>query len=169
MGMFTDLHKLDLEQQAEAPAKTAKQSRRTQRATPPPDDTPLGATAGGTPSSQGLPAAGSAAPDRTKPAPEAAAPAMAEPASPPRADLTTEPLRPAADLSEVPYRKATFLLTDEEFEALDELKLGVRRALDLKVTKEDLARCAIGYMVHDFRRRKAESAVFAPLRQRRGR
>lgn len=73
------------------------------------------------------------------------------------------------DLNEIPHRKATFLITDEEFEALEDLKLSVRRTLDVRVTKEDLARCAIVYMVEDFKRHREASPVIDPLRKRRGR
>ena len=92
---------------------------------------------------------------------EPPAPAPPQPA----ADAAAVPL----DLGELPYRKASFLFTDREFDALDDLKLALRRELDARVTKEDLARCAVAYMVAEFKRRGATSPVFTPLKKRRGR
>ena len=70
------------------------------------------------------------------------------------------------DLTDLPYRKDTFLFTRAEFESLEDLKLQLGRALDRKVTKNDLARCAIGYLVADYQRHGTDSAVIAPLKRR---
>jgi hypothetical protein len=72
------------------------------------------------------------------------------------------------DLSELPTRKDTFMVTNEEFEALEDLKLTLRRRLDVRVTKNDLARCALAYLVEDCRRHGVKSAVIRPLTRRRG-
>jgi hypothetical protein len=79
------------------------------------------------------------------------------------------PTVPSFDLADLPYRKDTFLFTAEEFEALDDLKLSLRRTLDVKVTKNDLVRCAVQYLVEDFRSRGEASPVIAPLKKRSGR
>ena len=85
------------------------------------------------------------------------------PTEPPREDHT-----PAVgfDLAALPYRKDSFLFTPEEFDALARLKLDLQRNLDTKVTKNDLIRCAVQYMVHDYHRRGAQSAIFTPLKKK---
>jgi len=45
-------------------------------------------------------------------------------------------------------------------------KLRLRRLLDTRVTKNDLARCAIAYLVDDCRRLGGDSPVVAPLKKR---
>ena len=71
------------------------------------------------------------------------------------------------DLSEIPSRKDSFLFTDEEFEAMDDLKLELRRAYALKATKNDLARCGIGYMMDDYKRRAEDSEIVRRLKRKR--
>lgn len=72
-------------------------------------------------------------------------------------------------LAETPFRKDTFLFTTEEFEAFEDLKLRLRRSLDVKVTKNDLARCAIAHFVAEVNRDGESSPLIAPLLNRRGR
>jgi hypothetical protein len=61
------------------------------------------------------------------------------------------------------------LFTAAEFEALDDLKLSLRRTLDVKVTKNDLVRCAVQFLVEDIRRLGDASPVITPLKNRSGR
>ena len=68
------------------------------------------------------------------------------------------------DLNDKPYRKDSFLFTTEEFEALEDLKLELRRKLDLRATKNDLARCAIHHLIEDYKRHKDGSLVVRRLR-----
>jgi hypothetical protein len=51
--------------------------------------------------------------------------------------------KPRFDLNETPLYKASFLFTQEELEALEDLKFELRRAYDNKVTKNDLIRSAL--------------------------
>jgi hypothetical protein len=71
---------------------------------------------------------------------------------------------PVFDLSVKPYRKDSFLFTDEEFEAMEDLKLELRRMFDLKSTKQDVARCAIGYLLEDYKRHGPASIVVNRLK-----
>ena len=174
MGMFSDLHKLDREQQdARTPATPApRRLRPAVPSSPPPPSAPAPVRPDAGPGSQsaasmsGLPASEPA----TRPA-DGARPG-AGPPSPnrgpvvPRAPVGPDP---TWDLSELPYRKDTFLFTGDEFEALEDLKLSLRRRLDVKVTKNDLARCAIAYMVDEYTRHQEDSPIFTPLRKRRSR
>lgn len=73
------------------------------------------------------------------------------------------------DLNERPYRKDSFLFTDAEFHALEQLKLDLRSKYDLPATKNDLARCAIGHMLADYRERGDQSFVVELLRTKRAR
>jgi hypothetical protein len=63
------------------------------------------------------------------------------------------------DLGQLPYRKHSCLLTPEEFNALDELKVAMRKKLGGTVSKESLTRCAIHYMIEDFQRHGDASPV----------
>jgi len=71
------------------------------------------------------------------------------------------------DVSATPHRKDSFLFTTEEFEALEDLKLEIGRALGEKVTKQNLIRCAVAHLVDDWRRRGVQSSVVAPLKRHR--
>lgn len=73
------------------------------------------------------------------------------------------------DINEKPYRKDSFLFTDKEFEALEDLKLDLRRKFDLPATKNDLARCALQHVVEDYRRHGEASVVVRQLRDKRAR
>jgi hypothetical protein len=76
------------------------------------------------------------------------------------------PLRFELDLSAIPHRKDSFLFTTEEFEALEDLKLQVGRSLDIKVTKQNLMRCALAALIDDWRRKGPNSLIIAPLKRR---
>lgn len=73
------------------------------------------------------------------------------------------------DINEKPYRKDSFLFTTEEFEALEDLKLELRRKFDLRATKNDLARCALHNLVEHYRRHKEGSFVVQRLKNKKGR
>lgn len=62
--------------------------------------------------------------------------------------VLTKRLKPLAD--EAPTRKATFLVTPDEAEILEELKLQLRRRYQLKATKNDIVRAAIRLVGRDF-------------------
>ena len=97
--------------------------------------------------------------------------ARTAPERPPAASLPATPLpEPPArfelDMSGLPHRKDSFLFTSEEFEALEDAKLAIGRALDVRVTKQNLVRCAVAYLIDDWRRKGANSPVIAPLKRR---
>lgn len=71
------------------------------------------------------------------------------------------------DLNIRPYRKDSFLFTTEEFEALEDLKLELRRKFDLKVTKNDLARSGLHYLVEDYKRHGEASIAVRRLRAKK--
>jgi hypothetical protein len=62
-----------------------------------------------------------------------------------------EPLsvRTKFDLQETPLYKASFLFTQDELEALEDLKIELRRSYDQKVTKNDLIRSALHMLLED--------------------
>lgn len=72
------------------------------------------------------------------------------------------------DINTRPYRKDSFLLTDEEFEALDDLKRELRRLHGLNVTKNDIARCALHNLIEDYQQQRARSAAVRRLMKKRG-
>jgi hypothetical protein len=61
------------------------------------------------------------------------------------------------NLAESPTRKDSFLFTEQEFEALEDLKLDLRRKHEVKVTKNDLARCALHLLVEDYETNRERS------------
>jgi hypothetical protein len=80
---------------------------------------------------------------------------------------TTNTAPPIFDLNDRPYRKDSYLFTNEEFEAMEDLKIELRRKFDLKATKNDLARCAIGFLVEDFRKSRDRSIVVRRLQTKK--
>src|SRR5215211_8118736 len=116
-------------------------------------------------------------PPQTEQAPvEATASRSLEPPPTPPAESADRPLdaadtpaapatEPNADLSEMPYRKHSCLLTPAEFNALDELKVALRKRYNGTITKENLTRCAIRYMLDDYQANGDESPVLTPLKK----
>jgi hypothetical protein len=56
---------------------------------------------------------------------------------------------PRFNLMDEPLRNATFVFTDDELEALEDLKLELRRELGKKVTKYDLVRAGLHLLFED--------------------
>ena len=77
--------------------------------------------------------------------------------------------KPFVDLNERAWRKDSFLFTDAEFHALEQLKLDLRSKHDLPATKNDLARCAIGHLLRDYRERGDNGFVVELLKHKSGR
>lgn len=95
------------------------------------------------------------------------APAPSSPAAP---KPVTPQLAPASltrrfDLKDLPLYKASYLFTMEELEALEDLKLELRRDLDTKTTKNDLIRAALHMLVEDYRLNRARSYVIRKARR----
>lgn len=102
-------------------------------------------------------------PPSTPPAPKPSEPPKSEPikavpspeVSAPKATTSSTAPKPSAaptprfDLKEVPLYKASFLYTQEELEALEDLKLELRREYDVKVTKNELIRSALHMLLED--------------------
>jgi len=76
----------------------------------------------------------------------------------------TPPPAPIFDLSVKAYRKDSFLFTDEEFYALEDLKTELNRTHGLNGTKQNVARCAIGYIVEDYKRHGPASIIVKRLK-----
>lgn len=73
----------------------------------------------------------------------------------------------AFDINVKPYRKDSFLFTDDEFEAMEDLKLELKRIHDLPATKNDIARIALQRLFEDYARRGGASAVVSRLAQKK--
>jgi hypothetical protein len=71
------------------------------------------------------------------------------------------------NLNAKPYRKDSYLFTDEEFEAMEDLKIELRRKYDVKAIKNDIARCAIGFLITDFQRNRDKSYIVRHLRTKK--
>ncbi len=70
------------------------------------------------------------------------------------------------DINEKGYRKDSFLFTNEEFEAMEDLKLELRRRYDLKATKNDISRVALSELFDDYRRNLGDSSIVKHLREK---
>lgn len=92
------------------------------------------------------------------PEPEQSAPRrlMTTPAAPAAPTEKLAAVRPASlatprfKLAEEPLHKATYVFTQPELEALEDLKLELRRGQDAKVTKNDLIRSALHMLIEDY-------------------
>jgi len=71
------------------------------------------------------------------------------------------------DINDTPVRKATFLLTEAEFDRLEDFKLELRRRFDLNATKNDIARAAFHHLYEDYSREPLKSAIVRHLRSKR--
>lgn len=67
------------------------------------------------------------------------------------------------DLGERPLYKVTYPLTQEEVEALEDLKLELSRALDTAITKNELLRAALHLLVEDYVANGEQSYVVQKL------
>jgi len=70
------------------------------------------------------------------------------------------------DINERPYRKGSFMLTNEEFWALDEIKLDLQKHHDIVATKDDLARCAFRYLLDEYKMHPESSFIVRVLREK---
>jgi hypothetical protein len=89
-------------------------------------------------------------------------------AAPERSPVVLSSLKASRfSLDDTPLYKNSFLFTQAEQGALDDLKLELRRELDAKVTKNDLVRCAVHMLVDDYGAR-GNSSLLCQRLQRRG-
>jgi hypothetical protein len=78
--------------------------------------------------------------------------------------IPTEPQ--GFDLNIKPYRKGTYLFTDEELYAIDDLKKDLKRRLDLSATQYDIVRSAVHTIVEDYRQRGSESIIVQHIKKK---
>lgn len=95
-----------------------------------------------------------------KPEPPRAAPA-------PKISLKPASLTTNFNLDDEALYKASYVFTPQELEAIEDLKLELKRELDSKVTKNDLMRAALHMLVEDYREKERDSFVVRRLRGRR--
>ena len=69
------------------------------------------------------------------------------------------------DLAQAPYRNDTFSFTDAELDAIEDMKIDLRRRFDTRATKNSLVRCAIHMLIEDYRRKKGDSFAARRLRK----
>lgn len=84
-------------------------------------------------------------------------------AAPPAADPSAGPF----DISVRPGHQANFLFTDEELDALDDLKRDAKRRYGFQTTKQDLVRYAVLDLLNDYLSAGDQSRVIQWLRRRR--
>jgi hypothetical protein len=73
------------------------------------------------------------------------------------------------DLNITPYKNGTFIFTIEELDAIEDLKIELKRRQDLPATKFDIVRCAIHSIVEDYRQRGADSFIVQSIRKKKAR
>lgn len=78
--------------------------------------------------------------------------------------VLTKRLKPLA--GEEPTRKTTFLVTPDEAEILEELKLQLRRRFKIKTTKNDIVRAAIRLVGQDFAKNQQTSFLARKLERK---
>ena len=83
-----------------------------------------------------------------KPKGQAESPPLTSSSKTPASKVPAAPA-PRFDLKEEPLYKASFVFTQGELEGLEDLKLGLRRQLDTKVTKNGLIRAALHMLLED--------------------
>lgn len=71
------------------------------------------------------------------------------------------------DLNVSPYRKDSFLFTDDEFYEIVEFKQLLRRMLDIRVVKDDLMRTAIDMLIADYKQNGESSVIVKRLRSKK--
>jgi hypothetical protein len=80
---------------------------------------------------------------------------------------TTEPQ--GFDLNIEPYKKGTFLFTNEELYAVDDVKKDLKRRLDLSSTQYDIVRAAVHIITEDYRKHGADSLIVQRLKTKKAR
>jgi hypothetical protein len=103
--------------------------------------------------------------------PESPAPEEKRPAAPlatrapaAKSEETQRGLR--FNITDEPLYKGTFVFTQDELEALEDLKLELRRHLDQKVTKYDLMRAALHLLLEDHEANGERSYATRKIRRR---
>jgi hypothetical protein len=69
----------------------------------------------------------------------------------------------ATDVGNKPDRKETFMFSTDESEALEDLKLELRRRFDIKTSKNELARVAVRVLLDDYRQHGETSDLIRRL------
>lgn len=67
-------------------------------------------------------------------------------------------------INQEPSKKETFWCAQAESEALEDLKLQLRRQLDIRASKQDIVRCAIQLVAETFAQDGEQSALVTRLR-----
>jgi hypothetical protein len=109
-------------------------------------------------------------PAATVPPDEKGAPAPAKPQQTPAKPTTPTHPSELFDLTVAvgaTDHKDSFFFTDAEFLAINYFKLDVRQVFpDLKIKKDDLARCAFALLINDFKEHKEQSFLARQLRRK---
>jgi hypothetical protein len=90
---------------------------------------------------------------------------------PPSAPVAVPPVPPATTTFEFdPFARAeqkyTLQFTEPELEAIEDIKLDLRRRLGMKISKIDLVRCGLGELIEDYQQHGDESRLVQRLRTR---
>lgn len=83
-----------------------------------------------------------------------------------RKDASVNPAR-AFDLDAPAEVKRGFTFTEDELDALDDVKRACRRLHDVKTSQYEIVRCAIHYLLEDYWQHGEESALLRRLRERK--
>jgi hypothetical protein len=72
---------------------------------------------------------------------------------------------PLFDIAQPAYQNNTYAFTEEELWAIEDTKQELERKHGLKVTKYNLVRLGVHYLIEDYRRNRATSFVVKRLRR----
>ncbi|MDP9381211.1 MAG: hypothetical protein M3Q29_13885 [Chloroflexota bacterium] len=67
---------------------------------------------------------------------------------------------------DMPYKKETFLVTEGEYEGMEDLKTQLRRRYDLRATKNDILRCALQLLLENYEGGPEESRIVMFVREK---
>ncbi len=71
------------------------------------------------------------------------------------------------NINESPTIKETFLITDSEYDSMEDMKIRIRRLFDMKASKQDIIRCAMQHILKNFHKRPEASIIVSRLKQKK--
>ena len=72
------------------------------------------------------------------------------------------------NINDNPTIKETFLITDGEYDSMEDMKIQIRRLFDMKASKQDIIRCAMQHVLDDFHNHLEASIIVRRLKQKKG-
>ena len=71
------------------------------------------------------------------------------------------------NINDNPTIKETFLITDGEYDSMEDMKIQILRLFDMKASKQDIIRCAMQHVIEDYDKHPKVSIIVSCLKQRK--